>query len=286
VRVADRAPSRPLLRWHGGKWRLAPWIVRHFPPHKIYVEPFGGAASVLIRKPRSHGEVYNDLDSDLVGLFRVLRDPPAAARLCEMARLTPFSRDEFVIAYEPAGEPVEDARRFILRSFMGFGSDSASGTRKTGFRANSSRPNTTPAQDWANFAPALETIIDRCRGVVVENQDATYCMRRHDAADTLHYVDPPYLPETRKLRERAHRYRHELTEDDHRALLATLPTLKGMVVLSGYPSDLYDAALPGWRKIIKATHADGASPRTEALWLNPATCAGLDYRLNLEGSAA
>jgi site-specific DNA-adenine methylase len=86
--------TRPVLRWHGGKWRLAPWIISHFPMHRCYVEPYGGAGSVLIRKPRAYAEVYNDLDGAVVGLFRVLQEPTSAARLLDLLRLTPFARAE------------------------------------------------------------------------------------------------------------------------------------------------------------------------------------------------
>ncbi|MEN2983189.1 MAG: DNA adenine methylase [Thermus sp.] len=50
-------PDRPVLRYYGGKWRLAPWILRHFPPHEVYTEAFGGSAAVLLRKPEAPLEV-------------------------------------------------------------------------------------------------------------------------------------------------------------------------------------------------------------------------------------
>lgn len=86
---------RPLLRYHGGKWRLAPWIISFFPDHRIYTEAYGGAASVLLRKKRSYAEVYNDLDGEIVNLFRVLRNPAQARELIRLVALTPFAREEF-----------------------------------------------------------------------------------------------------------------------------------------------------------------------------------------------
>lgn len=272
-------PTRPLLRWHGGKWRLAPWIVDHLPRHRVYVEPFGGAASVLLRKPRSYAEIYNDLDGDVVNLFRVLRSPDAA-RLVDMIRLTPFARDEFIAAYEHSDDPLEMARRLIVRSFMGFGTSGAAGLN-TGFRANSSRSGTTPAHDWTNYPDALAITIERLAGVVVENRPALEVMRQHDGPDTLHYVDPPYMPETRSRKWRRagqpyHVYRHELDEADHAELLEALNALRGMVVLSGYPSALYDAALSDWTRIERPAMADGARPRTEVLWLNRAAARAVE----------
>lgn len=269
-------PTRPLLRWHGGKWLQAPQIIAHFPPHRVYVEPFGGAWSVGFRKPRTYAEVWNDLDDELVNLFRVLRSN-RAAELPELLRMTPFARGEFYQAYEPAADPVERARRLIVRAFMGHGSDGASGQYRTGFRANSNRSGSTPAVDWINLPDSLELAIARLRGVVIENRPALQVMATHDGIDTLHYVDPPYLHETRA---RTHRradnggvYRHELNDEQHEELLANLCQLKGMVVLSGYPSGIYDQALQGWTRIDRAALADGALPRTECLWLNPACAA-------------
>lgn len=270
-------PSRPLLRWHGGKWLLAPWIIEHFPPHRVYVEPFGGAASVLLRKPKAYGEVYNDLDDDVVNLFRVIRSEKAG-ELARAVRDTPFSRSEFFAAYEETEDPVEQARRLIIRSFMGFGSDGFNRDVKTGFRANSNRSGSTPARDWAGYPEALATLIERVRGIVIENRPAIEVMLQHDSPETLHYVDPPYLPETRSAKSRKggaqyHAYRHELTSDDHVALLDALTGLSGMVVLSGYPAPLYDTKLRGWERFERSALADGARARIEVLWLNPAAAA-------------
>jgi len=256
------ATTRPIVRYHGGKWLLAPWIISHFPRHRAYVEPFGGGASVLLRKPRSYAEVYNDLDGEIVNLFRVVRDH--GLELVEALELTPFARDEFVTSYEPCADPVEQARRTVTRSFMGFGSNAHN--RKTGFRANSNRSGTTPARDWRNYPDALVTSIDRLRGVVIENRDAIAVMAAHDGPETLHYVDPPYVASTR---DAGSDYRHEMTDDDHRRLAYFLRTVEGMVVVSGYPSDLYDELFADWRRVDRVALADGASKRTEVLWFSP-----------------
>ena len=270
--------TRPVLRWFGGKWLLAPWILEYLPQHRIYVEPFGGAASVLLRKPRSYAEVYNDLDHSVVNLFRVLRDAAASLELIEQLRLTPFAREEFDASFSTTEDPVEKARQLIVRSFMGFGANAhvcdRRGRNSTGFRSSSNRSGSTPAQDWKNYPDALPAIIDRLRGVTIESRDAKVVMASHDTADTLHYVDPPYVWETRSSGNIANRskrmYRHDMDDASHGDLLDFLKGLKGMVVLSGYPTDHYDEALHGWHRVEREAFADGARPRTEVLWINPA----------------
>lgn len=263
------APERPILRYHGGKWLLAPWIISNFPEHRVYVEPFGGAGSVLLQKPRSYGEIYNDLDGEIVNLFQVLRTQSKDLR--DALHATPFARAEFELSYEPVADKLEQARRTIIRSFMGFGSAGACGA-KTGFRANSNRSGTTPAHDWRNFPECIEAIAARLRGVVIENKDASQVMLQHDGLDTLHYVDPPYVLETRSMKNPYCKkgYRFELTDEDHRQLAATLRELVGMVVVSGYACPLYDEELfPDWQRVERNALADGARERTEVLWMSP-----------------
>lgn len=250
---------------------LAPWIISHFPKHRVYVEPFGGAGSVLMRKEPSYAEIWNDLDGDVVNLFRVLRSGDGD-ELVRQLRLTPFSRDEFDAAYEQSDMPLERARRLVIRSFMGFGSNGHN--RVTGFRANSNRSGTTPAHDWVNYPDSLATVVQRLAGVTVENKDAKAVMAQHDGPDTLHYVDPPYVFATRA--DFSKDYAHELTDDDHAELLVFLRGLSGMVALSGYPHDLYDASLHDWKRVEREALADGAAKRTEVLWLNPKLAAALE----------
>lgn len=276
-------PTRPVLRYHGGKWMLAPWIIAHLPPHRVYTEPYGGAASVLMRKPRARLiDVYNDADAEIVSLFRLLRDPATAGVLREAIRNTPFSRDEFHLSYEPHADPVEQARRTVVRAFMGFGSDSASGAT-TGFRANGNRNNAHPARDFANYPAALEAFTERLRGVVIENRPALDIIRQHDGPGTLHFCDPPYVHAARSeyTVRTGKGYRHEMTDDEHRELARALHDAAGMVVLSGYHSPLYDELYFDWDTRTRRAIADGgpyapALERTEVLWLNPACTEALE----------
>jgi DNA adenine methylase len=278
-RVIDQTvkPSRPVLRYHGGKWKLADWIIGNFGKHRVYVEPFGGAGSVLMRKPRAKAEMINDLDGEIVNLFRVLRDPSQARELERLIRLTPYARSEFEAAYLSAGDPIEQARRTVLRSFAGFGTDGV--TAATGFRENLMRNGGSPANDWQNYPDAIPAMTERLRGVVVESRPAVQLIQKHDSPTTLFYCDPPYPHETRAgWVKRKHSYRFEMSSDEHRELAEVLMEAKGAVVISGYPCELYDRELfSGWHRIERKTMADGARERTEVLWLN-ATAAHAQQR--------
>ena len=267
--LTPNTPARPVLRYHGGKYRQAQRIVALMPPHRTYVEPFMGACSVLLAKPRCFSEVVSDLDGEVVNLFRVLRDPVLSVRLKDALVLTPFAREEFLDSYRPARSRVERARRLIVRSFMGFGSASANAQHITGFRADSKKSGTTPAHDWMHYPEAIESFTLRLKGVVIENRDALRVIASHDTADTLHFVDPPYVLDTRKVRLRNAAYQHDLTDDDHCRLAQVLHAAKGMVMLCGYEGELYDTLHKGWERLTHRAWADGAQARTECLWFNP-----------------
>lgn len=280
------APRRPALRYMGGKWRLAPWIIEHFPPHAIYVEPYGGAASVLLRKERAKTEIYNDLDNQVINLFRMLRHPEYSKRLIELVALTPFARVEFDLTYEISDDPIEAARRLIARSFMGHGSTAVALRRRTGFRSDNRRAGKHPAGDWAGLPPALQAITERLKGVVIENHPALAVIERFDSAETLVYCDPPYVHHTRSQKRingsLEHAYVHEMDEAQHLELLTFLADCKSYVVLSGYRCPLYDAALGAWQRYETLAYADGAKPRTEALWLNPRAAEWFERRRQLD----
>lgn len=269
--------TRPALRYHGGKFRLAPWLLQFFPPHRVYVEPFGGAASVLLRKPRAYSEIWNDLSDTLYQAFKILRDPVQAVELERRLRLTPFSRAEFMAAYEEPLDEIDAVRATIVRSFMGFGAGGVQG-HMTGFRANSNRSGTTPAHDWANYADALPAFTERLRGVVLENRPALELLSM-DQPETLFYLDPPYVHSTRSLGNPhcpKNRYAFEMDDDAHRGMAEQLESVAGMVIVSGYPCDLYDRELfPTWERHQRTALADGARERTEVAWLNPACSAAL-----------
>lgn len=263
------AAARPALRYHGGKFRLATWIMKHIPAHQTYVEPYGGGAGVLLRKGRSAHEVYNDLDRDVVTFFKVLRDPVMRELLMEQAALTPFARDEFDQAYESTDDPVRVALNCAIKSWMGYGSAGAQKST-TGFRMSAK-----DTQIWSRLPDALGISGARFEGVLIENRPAVDVMLHYDSETTLHYVDPPYVHSTRdRASKHIHRYyKHEMSDWEHLQLITCLQNLKGMVILSAYESPLYRDALEGWTSLSHDTCGSGAQgsvPRTEMIWLNEA----------------
>ncbi len=255
--------NRPALRYFGGKWRIAPWIISHFPPHRVYVEPFGGGASVLLRKPPCPIEVYNDLDGDLVEFFTVLRDPVRCRRLVRLLKRTPYARDALVAAFRRARCPVERARRLAVRSMLAFHPRSVFGHSST----LNVRGHTSPARQWMSYARAVPTISARLRPVIIENKPALRVIADHDSPETLFYVGPPYVTKTRTSHDI---YNHEMTDADHAELLSELGKLKGYVALSGYDNSLYSDHLPGWLKVTCAARVSNSrASRTEVLWLSP-----------------
>jgi len=250
------------VRYYGGKWKIARWIVKNFPKHRTYVEPYGGGASVLLRKTRSYAEIYNDLDDDIVTVFRVLRDEKKGKMLHYLLHNTPFARVEWEESYEETADEIEKARRVIIRSFMGYGSDSIH--RKSGLRVDSNRSGAPPARGWMHHSEHVEKFVERLRGVVIEQRPATDVIKQYDNIETLIYADPPY--HTRKGKER---YRHKMTEEEHIELAMVLRKIEGMAVVSGYRSDLYDELYRDWRREDAPPTRNGANGKTqECIWLS------------------
>lgn len=263
--------TRPILRYHGGKFLLAPWIVSYLPPHRVFVEPFAGAASVLLSKPQSKSEVLNDLDGEIVSLFRVLRDPAQARELRRVLELTPYARAEFELAYSAlACDPIEAARRLIVRSHQGIGTNASTqgiGKAATGWRNHVEPNGDLRANNWARYPDELQQFVERLRGVVIDNVPATTAIAHYDSSETVFYLDPPYPKSTRS--DNGNDYRFEMTDADHIELAEVLNRIEGMAVLSGYPSALYDENLfADWHRVSRAATTHQGQARTECLWLN------------------
>lgn len=264
-------PKTPVLRYHGAKWKLAQWILEHFPRHECYVEPYGGSAALLLSKERSWLEVYNDLSSDLVTFFRVLRDQPDD--LIRALRLTPYAVEEWRLALEPAAQPLEIARRFYVRAYLNFSGATASGN--SGFRRQKvitqehGRHRMTPACLAFMRIIHLYQIAERLRGVQIEHATAADVIARYDHKDTLFYVDPPYPASTRQ-RWKTNAYTYELTDAEHARLAAQLHSIAGMAIISGYDCPLYAQLYCDWPRLERHARRNGLGSTIESLWLSPA----------------
>lgn len=262
-------PIRPPVKWHGGKRYLASRIISHFPTHRVYLEPFGGGASVLLNKKPVDVETYNDLDLRISRLFRILRDQGEA--FLALARLTPYSQVEFEAAKD-CPEDASDLQRALtdfIRWRQSFGGQGNNWSYTTG-RARGGMAGDVNA--WWTAIEMLPQIVDRLRRVQITCQSAFEAIPRFDHPDGLIYCDPPYVHATR-AKGSTDVYGVEMDDDQHRQLAAILGSCKAKVVLSGYPSELYERLYAGWNRVEFdiANHASGGKSKTrerECLWMN------------------
>ncbi len=256
--------------WYGGKFSHLDWLLPLLPKTTHFCEPFGGSAAILLNREPSPVETYNDIDSEVVNFFRVLREQKEA--LTEAIGLTPFSREEFELAITQPTQDISDverARRFFVRARQvrsGLAQTASSGrwancllTSRAGMGGAVSR--------WLGSVEGLSEIVQRLLRVQIENSPAIDVIKRYDSAETLFYCDPPY-PHSSRGDSKA--YAYEMTDKQHQELAQVLHNVEGKVALSGYRCDLLDELYSDWH-YVEATPKNCHSIkqlRTEVLWVN------------------
>lgn len=218
----------------GGKTPYVNQILRHFPEHRRYVEPFGGSAAMLLNKPKSYVEVYNDINDDVVHFFRTVREQ--RDELVEWLRTVPFSRklyeewvDEYFDGYRP-DDDIERAGRWFFLRYTQYGGKVAG---RSGFKASGKR---NEARSFRGGIEALDDVLDRFAEVTIENADYREVIDRYDGEEAFFYLDPPYLGPGDGLYD---------TEFDHAELANTLADIEGRWLCSygnEAPEPVVDAA--------------------------------------------
>lgn len=260
----------PVLKYPGAKWSMADWVISHLPKHTTYLEPFFGSGAIFFNKQPSRVETINDLDSNITNLFKVIRDRPE--ELARVIEFTPWSREEYDVLLLLAGDieivprtgdPIEDARRFLVRCWQAFGSKTSD---RVGWKNEvQGKQGKNAVKIWCELPQRILKVAHRLKTVQVENRPALEVIERHRYRGVLIYADPPYPLETRHGRI----YKHEMTDKDHLELLEVLDQHPGPVLLSGYACPLYDERLKHWSRRTAKALAEGGRKREEILWINP-----------------
>ena len=267
--------ASPPLKWPGGKnafnGKLAKWIISLMPPHLVYVEPyFGGGAVLLHKDPEGVSEVVNDIYSDLMNFWRVLAQTPD--RMLRELWATPFSETAFDAAEQALADTdaVRRATAFFIRCRQ-----SRQGLMKGFTTLSSTRTRggmNEQVSAWLTAIEGLPEIHARLKRVVIFNKAALKVINDNDSVNTLFYLDPPYVTSTRVSKKA---YVHEMTQDDHAALLAELMMIKGKFILSGYDNEMYENArsIGNWTKLETSIVNNASSKKTkdvkkECVWLN------------------
>lgn len=257
---------RSVLKYPGSKWNIASQIVDLIPKHHSYVEPFFGSGAVLFNKAPSAIETVNDLDSDVVNLFRCIQRD--SERLARLVMTTPFSRETYDSQFEiPEGavciDAYERAANFLIRCWQGHG------FRTNGYKVGwkndvVGRERAYALWNWYRLPDWIIDIAERLRMVQIENRPAMELIAKFNYDNVFMYIDPPYLLGTRTGKQ----YRHEMTDADHEDMLKLLLESKAKIIISGYESYMYNNYLSGWKKETFSSCAEHGGTRQEVIWMN------------------
>lgn len=249
---------------------MAPKIISMIPRHTVFVDVFGGAANIIMNKPPSKFlDVYNDLNSEVVNFFRVLREN--TDELVRQIFLTPYSREEYnncrINQYQ-SDDSIERARCFFVVAWQSRGKVEMAGN--SGWRrvCNAKSRHVPSVADW-QCIERLYCISERFRHIQIENQDFRRIMLDYDSDETVFYCDPPYLPSTRRASGGCgiHKYNCDMTFEDHTEFLELCLSVKGKVIISGYNSDLYSDKLKSFKTCELIQQVDNqAGNAVEVIW--------------------
>lgn len=254
---------KAILKYPGAKWRIADWIISNMPKHHSYVEPFFGSGAVLFKKTPSAIETINDLDEDVVNLFRVVRND--AEPLIRSLTYTPYSRQEYENAYNSVpADDVEKARAFLIKCWQGHGFRNIKGHRSGWKNDVQGREAAYALRNWYRLPQWIELAVDRLKEVQIEHCDALQLIKRFNYPNVLIYADPPYVLSTRSGGKS---YNFEMTDEQHIELIEALLQHQGPVILSGYQNEIYEKHLSDWRKISISNTAEKGLKREEILWI-------------------
>lgn len=245
---------KPPAKIFGGKYYLKDKILGLFPPrssYHTYVEAYGGMGNVLLaHDPTNKSEVFNDLDGDVSNFFSVLQSQVQFDQFKHLAALAPFSEKQFKRSLAALAShkknplvPADAAYHFFVvarQSRAGNREDFATCT-KTRLR----RRMNEQVSAWLSGVENLYDVHQRLQRVLIRNVPATALLIEFDNAETVHYLDPPYLPSTRVAATEYHDF--EMSEDDHVKLLDVIKKSRSKILLSGYHSSLYDTELKSWK---------------------------------------
>lgn len=256
---------KPILKYPGAKNRLSEWICSLIPEHEVYLEPYFGSGAVFFNKPQARIETINDLDENVVNFFRVIREQPD--KFMEQLKLTPYARKEYEYAFINCEEDdeIEKARKFAIRCWMGFG---CSNRYQNGFRTSQQSSSPTTTKQWNDFISVIPYVTQRLQNAQIECRPAIQLLEMYDTSDVFIYLDPPYVPETRKK----YQYVHEATYKEHVELLEVIVNHPGRILISGYESDLYKQMLKDWNWESRITRAERGIQRREFVWGNFELC--------------